>query len=163
VLNDQSIQVDNQRTVLVGGLSSHELKGEEHHLTHGARKTRIGADDSLTVVGSRHIGATNYLVNAAAQVHLDSSTGHVVINAGLSATIKAGPHWINISPLGIFSSVPILLGGVPVPGMPGLPLALVPMMALAGGPSLVPYQQTRTIESGGPFCLRCAEAKKGTV
>ncbi|WP_032630494.1 type VI secretion system tip protein VgrG [Pseudomonas syringae] len=166
VLNDQSIQVEGQRSVLVGGVSSHELKSEEHHLTHGARNTKIGADDSLTVVGSQHIAASNYLVSAAAQVHLESSTSHVVINAGLNATIKAGPHWINITPLGIFSSVPILLGGAPVPGMPaapGLPSGLIPEEPLAGAPSLVPYQQTKTVENGDPFCLRCAEARKGAV
>ena len=126
VLNDQSIQVDNQRSVLVGGLSSHELKGDEHHLTHGARKTQIGADDSLTVVGSRRIEAANHLVSATAQVHLDSQA-NVILNGGLSTTLKAGPHCINITPAGIFSSVPILLGVAPVPGMPaapGLPLSL---------------------------------------
>jgi len=163
VLNDQSIQVDNQRSVLVGGLSSHELKSEEHHLTHGARKARVGADDSLTVVGNQHIGAANYLVNATAQVHLESSTGNVVINAGLSATIKAGPHWIHISPSGILSSVPILLGGAPLPGMPaapGLPLALITKVPLPGNASLIPYKQTRTIERGAEFCRRCAEAKE---
>jgi len=108
VLNDQSIQVDNQRSVLVGGLSSHELKGEEHHLTHG------------------RIEAANHLVSATAQVHLDSQA-NVILNGGLSTTLKAGPHCINITPAGIFSSVPILLGVAPVPGMPaapGLPLSL---------------------------------------
>lgn len=166
VLNDQSIQVDNQRTVLVGGLSSHELKGDEHHLTHGARNTRIGADDSLTVVGAQHIGASSYLVSASVQVHLESSTGNVVIDAGLSATIKAGPHWIHISPAGIFSSVPILPGGVPTPGMPatpGLPGGLISKLALPGAISLVPYQQTRNVESGAEFCRRCAEARKAAV
>jgi len=133
VLNDQSIQVDNQRSVLVTGLSSHELKGEEHHLTHGARNTQIGADDSLTVVGSRRIEAANHLVSATAQVHLDSQA-NVILNGGLSTTLKAGPHWINITPAGIFSSVPILPGGIPVPGMPavpGLPLPLDKKVALS--------------------------------
>ena len=164
VLNDQSIQVDNQRSVLVAGLSSHELKADEHHLTHGARNTHVGADDSLTVVGSQHIEASCYLVSASAQVHLESSKSNVVINAGLSATIKAGPHWIHISPAGIFSSVPILPGGVPTPGMPAapaLPSALLPKVPLPGAPSLVPYQQARNVERGVGYCHRCAEARKG--
>ena len=128
VLNDQSIQVDNNRSVLVTGLSSHELQGEEHHLTHGARKTQVLADDSLTVVGNQHISAANRLVSAAVQVHLAAGQD-TIIDATLSTTIKAGGHWISITPAGIFSSVPILLGGVPMPGMPAVPLP--PMGTLA--------------------------------
>ncbi|MCQ2994990.1 type VI secretion system tip protein VgrG [Pseudomonas syringae] len=162
VLNDQSIQVDNQRKVNVTGLSSHELHGEEHHLTHGARKTQVLADDSLTVVGNQHISAANHLVSAATQVHLHSKVD-VVINAGLNATIKAGGHWISISPAGIFSSVPIQLGGVPVqgiPAVPGLPAALIPQVALPANPSLIPDLQLNAIERGVSFCQACADARK---
>ncbi len=162
VLNDQSIQVDNQRQVKVTGLSSHELHGEEHHLTHGARKTQVLADDSLTVVGNQHISAASHLVSAATQVHLHSKVD-VVINAGLNATIKAGGHWISISPAGIFSSVPIQLGGVPVSGMPavpGLPAALIPQVALPANPSLIPDVQLNAIERGVSFCQVCADARK---
>ncbi len=120
VLNDQSIQVDNQRKVKVTGLSSHELHGEEHHLTHGARKTQVLADDSLTVAGNQHISAANRLVSAAQEIHLAAGQ-NMIIDATLSTTIKAGGHWISITPAGIFTSVPILLGGVPVPGMPAVP------------------------------------------
>jgi type VI secretion system secreted protein VgrG len=162
VLNDQSIQVDNQRSVKVTGLSSRDLHGEEHHLTHGARKTQVLADDSLSVVGNQHISAANHLVSAATQVHLQSGA-NVVLDAGLSATIKAGPHWISISPAGIFSSVPILLGGVPVMGMPavpGLPSALIPKAALPAPPSVIPHVQIKAIENGALFCPACAEAKE---
>jgi type VI secretion system secreted protein VgrG len=171
VLNDQSIQVDNARSVKVTGLSSHELSAEEHHLTHGPRKTQILADDSLTVVGDQHISAANHLVSAAGQVHLNSKM-HVVIDAGVTATIKAGPHWINITPAGIFSSVPILPGGFPMPGMPvvpGLPSALIAKTA-ASAPSAVPvappvisHKQQKAIESGAPFCRRCAEAREKSI
>ena len=161
VLNDQSIQVDNQRTVKVSGLSSHELDGEEHHLTHGARKTQVLSDDSLTVVGSQHISAANHLVSATTQIHLQSQA-NVVLDAGLSATIKAGAHWISISPAGIFSSVPILPGGLPVAGMavvPGLPDALVPMETPPAVVALMPSTQVEAVEGGAPFCRICAEAK----
>ncbi|WP_420800739.1 bacteriophage T4 gp5 trimerisation domain-containing protein, partial [Pseudomonas caspiana] len=162
VLNDQSIQVDNQRKVKVTGLSSHESHDEEHHLTHGARKTQVLADDSLTVVGSQYISAANHLVSAATQVHLHSSVD-VVINAGICATINAGGHWISISPAGIFSSVPIQLGGVPLLGMPAvpdLPAALAPQVALPANRSLIPEVQLEAIERGAPFCQACADAKK---
>ncbi|WP_341520543.1 type VI secretion system tip protein VgrG [Pseudomonas sp. G.S.17] len=143
VLNDQSIQVDNQRSVLVTGLSSHELQGEEHHLTLGPRKTQVLADDSLTVVGNQHISASSYLVSAAGQVHLNSKLD-VVIDAGMTATIKAGGQWINITPVGIFSSVPIFLGGAPMPGLPavpGMPMAVAKQTALAASASLPPDSQ----------------------
>ncbi|KFE44411.1 hypothetical protein IV02_29560, partial [Pseudomonas syringae] len=106
--------------------------------------TQILADDSLTVVGNQHISAANHLVSAAGQVHLNSKM-HAVIDAGMTATLKAGGQWINITPLGIFSSVPILPGGVPTPGMPavpGTPLAVAKQTVLpasasssSGGPS----------------------------
>ncbi|MDG6400179.1 type VI secretion system tip protein TssI/VgrG, partial [Pseudomonas quasicaspiana] len=137
VLNDQSIQVDNQRKVNVTGLSSHELHGEEHHLTHGARKTQVLADDSLTVVGNQHISVANHLVSAAQEIHL-SAGQNMIVDATLSTTIKAGGHWISITPAGIFTSVPILLGGVPLSGMPAVPLPPVPLekrVAVPGGPS----------------------------
>ncbi|MCD5979482.1 type VI secretion system tip protein TssI/VgrG [Pseudomonas quasicaspiana] len=137
VLNDQSIQVDNQRQVKVTGLSSHELHGEEHHLTHGARKTQVLADDSLTVVGNQHISVANHLVSAVQEIHL-SAGQNMIVDATLSTTIKAGGHWISITPAGIFTSVPILLGGVPLLGMPAVPLPPVPLekrVAVPGGPS----------------------------
>jgi type VI secretion system secreted protein VgrG len=161
VLNDQSIQVDNQRKVKVTGLSSHELHGEEHHLTHGARKTQVLGDDSLTVVGNQHISAANYLVSAAAQAHLHSDAD-VVIDAGLSATIKAGGHWININPAGIFCSVPIVCGGMPLVGMPvtpALPDTLIPQAAAPVISSVMPAIQLSAIEGGAPFCQKCADAK----
>ncbi|SQG00790.1 Rhs element Vgr protein [Paucimonas lemoignei] len=137
VLNDQSIQVDNQRSVLVTGLSSHELKADEHHLTHGARNTRIGADDSLKVVGSQHIEVASHLVNATDEIHLNAGR-HMVVNGTLSTTIKAGGHWLSISSAGIFSSTLILPGGAPVTGTPAVPIppvALTQKVAPAGAPS----------------------------
>ncbi len=55
VLNDERIQVDNQRTVVIGGLASHDLRGEEHHLTHGNRLTELKQDDHLLVQGDQQI------------------------------------------------------------------------------------------------------------
>jgi type VI secretion system secreted protein VgrG len=164
VLNDQSIQVDNQRKVQVTGLSSHQLHGEEHHLTHGQRKTQVLADDSLTVTGNQHISAANHLVNAAQQVHLAAGM-QVVIDGGISTTIKAGAHSINITPAGIFSSVPILLGGVPMPGMPAMPVppnALAPVTPASASAAVIPHQQITTIMNGGAFCQRCDDAREPT-
>ncbi|WP_426142375.1 type VI secretion system tip protein VgrG [Pseudomonas sp. DWP3-1-2] len=165
VLNDQSIQVDNARSVQVTGLSSHELHGEEHHLTHGERKTQVLADDSLTVAGNQHISAANHLVSAAGQVHLAAGQ-NIILDATLTTTIKAGGQWISITPAGIFTSVPILPGGAPMPGMPavpGMPMALVPETASPAPPSVIPYKQRKAIEEGAPFCRRCAEARESSL
>jgi len=166
VLNDQSIQVDHQRSVQVTGLSSHELHGEEHHLTHGARKTQVLADDSLTIVGNQHISAANHLVSAGQEIHLAAGQ-QMIVDASLSTTIKAGGHWISISPAGIFTSVPILLGGSPVPGMPAVPMPPVPLekrVAAPGTPTTplleVSVQATRDeFELHPARCEACEAAK----
>ncbi|WP_213938193.1 type VI secretion system tip protein VgrG [Pseudomonas sp. dw_612] len=121
VLNDERIQVDNQRTVVVGGIASHELRSEEHHLTHGNRLTELKQDDHLLVLGDQHIRVTSQRLNATQQIHL-SAGQQVVIDGGAHLTVKAGGQWLTLGPDGIFSSVPIVQGGVPADGLPAEPL-----------------------------------------
>lgn len=121
VLNDERIQVDNQRTVIIGGTASHDLRSEEHHLTHGNRLTELKQDDHLLVHGDRHIRTTNQLLNATRHIHL-SAGQQVVIDGGARLSVQAGGHWLTLGPEGIFSSVPILVGGAPAVGLPAEPL-----------------------------------------
>ncbi|MHC8375008.1 type VI secretion system Vgr family protein [Pseudomonas sp. MDT1-16] len=121
VLNDERIQVDNQRTVVVGGIASHDLRGEEQHLTHGNRLTELKQDDHLLVHGDRHVRTTNHLLNATHQIHLGAGQ-QVVIDGGARLAVQAGGHWLTLGPEGIFSSVPILVGGAPTVGLPAEPL-----------------------------------------
>ena len=121
VLNDERIQVDNQRTVVVGGITSHDLRGEEQHLTHGNRLTELKRDDHLLIHGDQHIRVTSQRLSATQQIHL-SAGQQVVIDAGAHLTIKAGGQWLTLGPEGIFSSVPILEGGAPAVGMAAEPL-----------------------------------------
>jgi type VI secretion system secreted protein VgrG len=121
VLNDERIQVDNQRTVVVGGIASHDLRSEEHHLTHGNRLTELRQDDHLLVLGDQHIRVASQRLSANQHIHINAGQ-QVVIDGGVQLTIKAGGHWLTLGPEGIFSSVAIVEGGAPAAGLPAEPL-----------------------------------------
>ena len=107
VLHDQQVQVDNRRRVSVGGESHHEVQGEEQRITHGNRLTELKQDDHLMVGGSQQM-------RAGRTIHIGAGQS-VVIDAGASVTIQAGGQSITLSSGGIFSSVPIQLGGATAP------------------------------------------------
>lgn len=128
VLQDQQVNVGNQRS------------------------TDIGANDNLHVHGDRHIRVNSQTLKASGQFHASASQ-QIVIDGGANTTIQAGGHWINISPAGIFSSVPIQLGGAPMPAMgaPGVLKTLLPLSAA----------QILTLKSDAPFCEECERCKEG--
>jgi type VI secretion system secreted protein VgrG len=157
VLNDERIQVDHERTVVVGGTANHDLRGEEHHLTHGNRLTELKQDDHLLVQGDQHIRVTSQRLSAAQQIHLNAGQ-QIVVDAGVHLTIKAGGHWLTLGPDGIFSSVVIVPGGNPAVGlaaeplMPGaLPLQKVTFNAAQQRQALVSNRSSR--------CLICEAAQ----
>ncbi|MFW0754167.1 type VI secretion system tip protein VgrG [Pseudomonas sp. H11T01] len=157
VLNDERIQVDSQRTVVVGGIARHDLRGEEHHLTHGNRLTELKQDDHLVVAGDQHIGATNHRLSAVQHIHL-SAGQQVVIDGGARLTIQAGGHWLTLGPEGIFSSVPIVEGGAPadaLPAQPRLPGELPAMVS-----TFDPVQQREALlATRSSRCLICEDAQ----
>jgi type VI secretion system VgrG family protein len=161
VLNDQQVQVDNQRSIVVTGTARHELKADEQRITHGQRQTEVKQDDHLSVTGSRHIKVANQATSASQQFHV-SAGQQVVIDGGASATIQAGGQWINIGPGGIFSSVPIVVGGAPMaamsaaPVVPGLPEKLTATPAAILTPA-----QFMSLKSDAPFCEECERCKNG--
>lgn len=128
VLNDEQIQVDNRRSVVVGGNASHDLRGEEHHLTHGNRLTELKRDDHLLVLGDQHIRVASQRLSAGQQIHLNAAQ-QVVIDGGASVTLMAGGQWLTLGPQGIFASVPIVQGGAAPVSLPAQPLmpGVVPM------------------------------------
>lgn len=157
VLNDERIQVDNQRTVVVGGLASHDLRGEEHHLTHGNRLTELKQDDHLLVLGDQHVRVASQRLSAMQQIHI-SAGQQAVINGGTYMGLIGGGQWLILSPQGIFSSVPILQGGSPPvclsaePLMPGvLPLLKVSLDAAQQRHALISTRTSR--------CLICEAAQ----
>jgi len=161
VLHDQQVQVDNQRSIVVTGTAKHELKADEQRITHGQRQIEVKQDDHLTVVGDRHIRVSNQATSASAQIHV-SAGQQVVIDGGASATIQAGGQWINIGPGGIFSSVPIQVGGAPMsamsaaPGVPGLPAKLA-----AAPAAMLTAAQIMSFKGDAPFCEECERCKDG--
>ena len=128
VLSDLNLQVDSQRSAV------------------------IGANDTLHVRGDRHIRIDNQTVKASGQWHVGAGR-QVVIDGGANATIQAGGHWINIGPAGIFSSVPIQLGGAPTPALDASTAqrALVPLSVA----------QILSLKSDAPFCEECERCKEG--
>lgn len=156
VLNDERIQVDNQRTVVVGGIASHDLRGEEHHLTHGNRLTELKQDDHLLVLGDQHIRVSSQRLNATQYLHLNAGQ-HVVIDGGLHLTMKAGGQWLTLGPDGIFSNLPIAQGGVPADGLPAEPLmpGAVPLLKLTFD---VTQQRQALVSTRRSRCLICEAA-----
>ncbi|MCI0994055.1 type VI secretion system tip protein VgrG [Pseudomonas corrugata] len=161
VLHDQRVQVDHERSVVVCGTARHELKAEELRITHGRRQVEVRQDDHLVVTGERHIRVARQAVSASQHFHV-SAGQQIVLDGGASATIQAGGHWISIGAGGIFSSVPIEVGGGPMavtsaaPGSPGHPERLV--AAVAAPLSLA---QILSLQGQAPFCEECERCKDG--
>ncbi|WP_028624560.1 type VI secretion system Vgr family protein [Pseudomonas sp. Ant30-3] len=157
VLNDERLQVDNQRTVVVGGIASHDLRGEERRVTHGNRLTELKQDEHLTVHGTCHVQTGNHLLNAAERIHLAAGE-KIVIDGGSHLTLMAGGQWLTLGPEGIFSSVAIQLGGLPAaigPAEPLVPGAL-PLLKV----SVNAAQQRRALMfSRSSRCLICEAAQ----
>jgi type VI secretion system secreted protein VgrG len=161
VLNDQQVQVDNARSIVVTGTARHELKADEQRITHGQRQTEVRQDDHLLVSGDRHIRVNNQALNASQQFHV-SAGQQVVIDGGASATIQAGGQWINIGPGGIFSSVPIQVGGALMPAMAAAPaLPDTPLKLAAARAALLSAAQIMSLKGDAPFCEECERCKDG--
>ncbi|OPA95118.1 type IV secretion protein Rhs [Pseudomonas fluorescens] len=152
VLHDQQVQVDNARRVKVGGESHHELQGEEERITHGNRLTELKQDDHVVIGGSQQIRAGRTIQIGAGQ--------SVVIDAGATVTIQAGGQSITLSAGGIFSSVPIQLGGAPAPAtsplMPGIKEKLLAVI-----PAPLSPVQVASLKRSAPFCEECERCRNG--
>lgn len=150
--NDRSAQVDNN--------SSSLIKGDELHTTQGLRNTLIGGNELISISGNSSTTAAGTLViQAGAQAHVTAA--NVVIEAGMSLTLKVGSQYIVISPGGIFSSVPIVQGGVPLPGV--APLQATP--AFGDAPQAViatPLSIVATArQQAADYCPLCEACRDG--
>lgn len=149
---DWTQHVLHDHRVKVGGESHHELQGEEQRITHGNRLTDLKQDDHLVVSGSQQVRAGQTIQMGAGQ--------SIVIDAGATVTIQAGGQSITLSAGGIFSSVPIQLGGSPVPAvaplMPGLKDTLLAVI-----PAPLSRAQVASLKRSAPFCEECERCKNG--
>lgn len=128
--NDQKIRVGHERHDRVEANSYSEFMAEEHHTTHGERKTEIKANDHLTVGTSQHIKlGTGQFIEAGNEIHYYAGS-KVVIDAGMELTAKGGGSFLKLDPSGVTLSGPgikINSGGSPGKGAgigikkPGLP------------------------------------------
>ncbi|MCJ8205340.1 type VI secretion system tip protein VgrG [Pseudomonas sp. RGM2987] len=160
VLHDQRVQVDHERSIVVTGTARHELKADEQRITHGRRQAEVRQDDHLLVTGERHIRVTSQVLNASQQFHV-SAGQQIVLDAGVSVTIQAGGHWINIGASGISSSVPIEVGGAPMHARSAASAVSCLEEKLAATTSRLSYAQLLSLGGAAPFCEECERCKSG--
>jgi type VI secretion system secreted protein VgrG len=122
IQNDSRLEVRGQRLETIKGNSTTVINADENLTITGARKVQLSAGDHLQVAGSSHARVGGALVIEAAQeVHITGE--NIVIDGGISLSLSINGQHLVLNPAGIFSSVPIVLGGVPLPAMPAMPLA----------------------------------------
>ncbi|WP_260959401.1 type VI secretion system Vgr family protein [Pseudomonas citri] len=160
VLHDQRVQVDHQRSIVVTGTARHELKADEQRLTHGRRQAEVRQDDHLLVTGERHIRVGSQSTSAGGRFHVRAGQ-EVVLDGGVSATLQAGGHWITLGAGGIFSSVPIQVGGAPMAAMAASAVAAGAVEKLATVAPRLSLAQILSLKGAAPFCEECQRCRDG--
>lgn len=122
VLNNSHLQVNNEHSETIKNNRYTRNEREEHHLTQLDRKTQLLTNDHTTIGVSQHITiGTVQTIEAGQEVHLKAGM-NIVIDGGLSLTLKAGGQHIVLNPAGIWMTMPVWTGGVPMEGTPAAPL-----------------------------------------
>ncbi len=120
--HNSHLQVQNEHSETIIGNRYQEQQAEEHHLTLKDRKTQIMLNDYKMVTESSHATIGTVLTTEAGiEIHLKASQ-QIVIDGGLSLTLKAGGQHIVLNPSGIFTT-PIFTGGIPMEGTPAIPIS----------------------------------------
>ncbi|MQU63430.1 type VI secretion system tip protein VgrG [Pseudomonas sp. FSL R10-1350] len=159
IKNDSRLQIEGKREETVTGNSVSVLKAEEQRTVSLDRKVQLKANDHLAVAVSSHTVVGGALV-AEAGMHVHIKAGaRVVLQAGANITLMAGGQHVLIGAAGIYASCPILLGGLPVPGLPAVPL-LPGEVAPMQGMSLAPSTQMLALSEGKSVCPQCEILKK---
>ncbi len=158
VTRDSHCLIENDRFEQVDNNSSSLINGDELHTTQGLRNTVIGGNDLISISGNSSTVVDGTLViQAGTQAHVTAT--NVVIKAGASLTLEAGGQHIVISASGIFSSVPIVVGGAPMAGTAAqAALSAVSVEALTLiAPSLAAQKTTLTqaAQLASPICVVC--------
>lgn len=168
IKNDSHLQVDGKREETITGNSVSVFEAEEHHTVGLDRSVQLDGNDHLAVALSSHTRVGVALVaEAGVHVHLKGGA-HVVMQGGVDITLMAGGQHLVIGAAGIYASCPILPGGVPIPGLPAVPLLpgasapLLPAQALPA--AIAPTQQAlmaATQALGADFCPVCEACQNG--
>ncbi|MEB0100542.1 type VI secretion system tip protein VgrG, partial [Pseudomonas sp. CCI3.2] len=138
----------------IKGNSTTVIKAEQHLTVTGARKVQLSAGDHLQVAGSSHTRVGGALViDAAQEVHL--SGANIVIDGGITLTLSINGQHLVLNPAGIFCSVPIVLGGAPLPGTPAAPLSPGSTQPLDAGVALATEGLIKALKSKSLVCPVC--------
>lgn len=161
VRNNSTTTIKNDRFDEVAGNSSSLINGDESHTTEGQRNTVVGGSELLSITdkSSTTVGGT-WVIKAGSQAHLTAN--NVVIEADMSLTLKVGAQHIVINSAGIFSSVPLEIGGSPSVGL--TPIQALAAQALTEQPVIAPTQaalMAATKIKGTDFCPICEVCKNG--
>ncbi|UYZ85366.1 type VI secretion system tip protein VgrG [Entomomonas sp. E2T0] len=159
VLNNSHLQVQNEHSETIVKNRYQHQQSEEHHLTQLDRKTQILQNDHTTVGMTQHTTVgTVQTIQAGQEVHLKAGM-NIVIDGGLSLTLKAGGQHIVLNPTGIWMTMPVWTGGVPMEGTPSAPL--LPMAnEKAVEATVSPKTQLAALMQKKSRCLICEAAKK---
>ncbi|UYZ85599.1 type VI secretion system tip protein VgrG (plasmid) [Entomomonas sp. E2T0] len=123
VKNNSHLQVQNEHSETIVKNRYTKNASEEHHLTQLDRKTQILQNDYKEVALSEHTTVgTIKTTEAGMEIHLKAGM-QCVVDGGLSLTLKAGGQHIVLNPAGIWMTMPVWTGGVPMEGSPAVPLS----------------------------------------
>ena len=158
VNNNSHLQVNNEHSETIKANRYTHNKSEEHHLTDQNRMTQIMMNDHKTVGMSEHTTVgTVQTIQAGQEVHLKAGMS-VVIDGGLSLTLKAGGQHIVLNPGGIWMTMPVWTGGVPMEGTPAMPLPPLNMaksVAATQSPPVVLHQMAKAEQEHTPVVALC--------
>ena len=159
VANDSHSVIGNDRFEQVDNNSSCQIRGDALHTTQGTRTTTVGGDDLTTVYGNSSTTVDGTLViKAGAHAHVTAD--NVVFGAGMSLTLKAAGHHVVINAAGIFSSVPIVEGGVPLVGVAPVQVAQAAAAIAALHAPLLNGGQRLSLMTETSLCAVCEAAKQ---
>ena len=159
--NDSHLQIDGQREETISGTSVVVLKGEDQQTISGDRKVEVQGNDFQAVALTSHT-RVGMVMAVEAGVHAHFKAGAtLVVDGGPLLTLMAGGQHLQLTPVGIYSSSPILPGGVPIPGMPAVPADPDGVEALT---ALALVDQAHAFEISAdevePVCLICQALKE---
>ncbi|MEE4915806.1 type VI secretion system tip protein VgrG [Pseudomonas alliivorans] len=158
--HDSRLEVGNDRLETIKGNSISVIEAEERRTIEEHRKNHVKKDDYLHVDNNIYSRAGQALVaEAGQQLHLKAGI-NLIIDAGASVTLKAGGQHIVISASGIFSSSPIILGGVPARGpqyVSGHPTATAELLDISLASQKNAFQAAA--KRAAPVCAICMKLK----
>lgn len=158
ITRDSHSLINNDRFEQVDRNSASLIKGDELHTTQGARHTVIGGNELISITGNSSLTAEGALVIQAGP-HAHVTANNVVVKGVQSLTWECGGHFIVINASGIFSSVPIVVGGAPLAGMAAefarslIPVA--PQILIAPSLAAQKLALIQAAELAAPICAVC--------